>query len=140
MQTQEKSCGAVVYYVDQDENHYLLICHRNGGHWAFAKGHVEAGETEIETAQREIQEETGLNVTIDPRFRTSVSYSPSPGVQKEVVYFVAESSQLTVTQQIEEVTNVLWLPYSLALERLTYENDRDILTQAQQYLLTKEGE
>ena len=69
-----------------------------------------------------------------------MSYSPSPGVQKEVVYFVALSDQLTVTQQIEEVTNVLWLPYSLALERLTYENDRDILTQAKQYLLTKEGE
>ena len=41
----EKSCGALVVRMGNDEPEILLIKH-NGGHWAFPKGHVEAGETE----------------------------------------------------------------------------------------------
>ncbi|MBD3304395.1 NUDIX domain-containing protein, partial [Candidatus Woesearchaeota archaeon] len=39
---------------------YLLVKHKEGGHWDFPKGHAEEGETEEETALREIYEETGL--------------------------------------------------------------------------------
>ena len=40
----------------------VLLRHRFGGHWSFPKGHVEAGETERQTALREVKEETGLTV------------------------------------------------------------------------------
>ena len=53
----------------------------------FPKGHMEPGETEEETAKREIREETGLLVRLDPGFRRSVRYSPKPGVDKDVIYF-----------------------------------------------------
>ena len=56
----EKSCGAVVLRKNQGRLQVLLIKHINGGHWAFPKGHVERGETEEQTALREIKEETGL--------------------------------------------------------------------------------
>ena len=61
----EKSCGAVVLRKNQGRLQVLLIKHINGGHWAFPKGHVEPGETEEQTALREIKEETGLSVTLD---------------------------------------------------------------------------
>ena len=57
----EKSCGALVVRRGKNETEILLIKH-NGGHWAFPKGHVEAGESEEQTALREVQEETGLTV------------------------------------------------------------------------------
>ena len=69
----EKSCGAVVYRMEDGSPEILLIKHRNGGHWAFPKGHVEKNETESETALREIQEETGLAVDLDTGFRETVT-------------------------------------------------------------------
>ena len=46
----EKSCGAVVYRETGEQIEILLIRHKNGGHWAFPKGHVEKKETEEDTA------------------------------------------------------------------------------------------
>ena len=46
----EKSCGAIVYRKYHGNLEILLIKHVNSGHWSFPKGHVEAGETEVETS------------------------------------------------------------------------------------------
>jgi bis(5'-nucleosidyl)-tetraphosphatase len=69
----------------------LLIKHVNSGHWSFPKGHVEGTETEVETAKREIKEETAIDVLIDPTFRETVSYFPKRDTQKTVVYFIARA-------------------------------------------------
>ena len=58
----EKSCGAIVYRKYHGNTEILLIKHINSGHWSFPKGHVEAGESEAETARREIKEETNFSV------------------------------------------------------------------------------
>lgn len=123
----EKSCGAVVYRQRDSWVEVLLICHKNGGHWAFPKGHVEKAETEVETAQREIREETGLKVKVDTGFRHVVAYSPKPGVMKDVVYFAAESSGGKTTAQEEEVTGIRWERPQEALGHITYENDQEVL-------------
>ena len=68
--TFEKSCGAIVYRKHHGNTEILLIKHINSGHWSFPKGHMEQGESETETALREIKEETGLDVLLDPTFRT----------------------------------------------------------------------
>ena len=73
MMTLEKSCGAIVFRKFHGNVEILLINHANGGHWSFPKGHVEDGETEVETATREIFEETGLTVT-DYRYRGIVTF------------------------------------------------------------------
>lgn len=131
---QEKSCGAVVYRLEKGEPRFLLIRHVNGGHWAFPKGHVEKDETETETALREIREETGLAVTLRTDFRQAVSYSPKPGVTKDVVYFLARAAEDAVSRQQEEVSDSRWLPETEALELVTYPNDRVILQAAVDHL------
>lgn len=88
MKRHEKSCGAVVFRNSAGGPAFLLIRHVNGGHWAFPKGHMEPGESEEETAIREIREETGLSVRLDTGFRRAVRYAPKPGVDKDVVYFL----------------------------------------------------
>ena len=87
----EKSCGAIVYRKFHGNTEILLIKHVNSGHWSFPKGHVEAGETEIETAKREVMEETAIDVMIDPTFRETVTYSPKKDTLKVVVYFLAKA-------------------------------------------------
>lgn len=133
----EKSCGAIVYHQQKDQINYLLIRHVNGGHWAFPKGHVEPAEKENQTALREIREETGLDVDINTDFREVVAYTPKEGYWKEVVYFLAESEEIHVQQQIIEVTDFAWLSYDEALNQLTYDNDRHLLKKASDYLSEK---
>ena len=133
----EKSCGAVIVRQTDTGREILLIRHRNGGHWAFPKGHVEKDETEEQTALREIREETGLAVKLDTGFRMVVTYSPKPGVMKDVVYFAAELTGGTAQMQAEEVTDMRWVTPTKADALITYENDKDILRKYQAYLDTK---
>lgn len=127
---QEKSCGVIVYYKEK----FLLIQHRNGGHWAFPKGHVEAGETEEETALREVLEETGLRVQLKGNFRESTSYSPKRGIKKEVVYFLGEATTFEVVVQKEEVTDYLWVETEETNCYLTFDNDKKIAKKARDIL------
>lgn len=122
----EKSCGAIVYR-ERDGLEVLLIKHKNGGHWAFPKGHVEKKETEEETALREIKEETGLKVKLDTGFRQAVAYSPKPGVWKDVIYFAALCDSEKMRAQPEEVLELRWEPPFQALATVTYDSDREIL-------------
>lgn len=129
----EKSCGAVIYRKQKGELEILLIQHKNGGHWAFPKGHVEKKETEEETALREIREETGLKVKLDTGFRASVTYSPKPDVMKDVIYFAAKADSDKVKAQQEEVLDIRWEAPEKAVELVTFANDREILKDFLEY-------
>jgi 8-oxo-dGTP pyrophosphatase MutT (NUDIX family) len=129
----EKSCGAVVYKIENN-NVYILIEKMKRGHYSIPKGHVENNETEVETALREIKEETNLEVTIDTNFREVVTYSPYAGCMKDVIFFIAiaESEQL-INQEIE-VSELIWLKPIEAINILTHYSDKEVLKKALLYL------
>lgn len=129
----EKSCGAVVFRREKD-GFVFLVETMQLGHISLPKGHVEAGETEEETARREIWEETSLRVRVDTRFRRTIRYSPRPGAQKDVVFFTAEAEEGNITPQPEEVRRAEFLPMEEALGILTYDSDREVLRAAAAYL------
>ncbi len=121
----EKSCGAIIFDGDK-----VLVLQQTAGHWGFPKGHVEKDETEIETAKREIKEETNLEVEINEKYRYSERYSPAEGIEKDVIYFIAKKTGGEIKAQEEEVQRIEWLKYEEALERLTYDNSRELLKKA----------
>ncbi len=132
----EKSCGAVVFRTKNERLQILLIRHVNGGHWAFPKGHVEKGETEEQTARREILEETGLSVILDNRYRQVVTYSPKKDVVKDVVYFVAHApSEVTAVAQESEISQVRWVDADKAVEYVSFDNDKKVLMGAIEHYL-----
>ena len=132
----EISCGAIVYrYLGTDL--YILMIQMNVGHWSFPKGHVEGNESELETAVREVKEETNIDIIIDRNFREMTTYSPLSGVLKDVVYFVASPISNHLVAQEEEVSDVKWVHSDDALNIVTYESDRNILYQAIQYIKEK---
>lgn len=122
----EKSCGAIICR-EEEQPRVLLIRHRNGGHWGFPKGHVEDGETEEETACREIYEETGLKAKLDTGFRRIVTYSPKPQVMKDVIYFAATPDGGRLKRQEAEVEDIRWATLGEALELVTFETDKQVL-------------
>lgn len=118
----EKSCGAVII----DENKVLLVKH-NLGHISFPKGHIEVGETEEETAFREVLEETGLEVEIDSSVKKTITYSPKENVIKDVVYFKAKVKNGVIKPQTEEISEVIWSNITDAFNLITYKDDKEVL-------------
>ena len=131
----EKSCGAVVWRRGNDNQLYILmIRHRHGGNRSFPKGHMERGETEYMTAVREVYEETAVQIRINSDFRETVHYSPMPGVEKEVVYFLTETAQTEIRPRQGEIAKVEWVPLEEVERSLTHENDKIIFRAAVQKL------
>ncbi len=85
-----KSCGVLPYRVVNSEREYLIVFEAFSHCWSLPKGHMEAGETEAETAQRELLEETGLTATLDTSATAVIEYPISPVAKKQVVFFRGE--------------------------------------------------
>lgn len=135
---EEKSCGCVIFARGAAVPTVLITQNKKGLHWSFPKGHVERGETEIQTAVREVREETGLAVEPYPDFTIVNRYRASSRAQKTVIYFVAAAEiDAQLRLQASEVRAARWLPLEQARETLTHENDRKILQDAANYFKTR---
>ena len=132
----EKSCGAVVYMGKGERRQYLLIENRRHN-WGFPKGHIEPGEDEMDTAAREIFEETGLCPAFVHGFRQTVSYYVKDAIRKTAVYFVAETSDDDVTIPAGEISSYRFAPLSDALPQLTYKSEKALLIKAENFLQEK---
>lgn len=126
----EKSCGAVVYRETDIGVEFLAVKSKASGDWGFPKGHVEEGESEEETAKREVLEETGLSIILHDDFRTTVGYTMPNGITKEVVYFIGKALEHTVRIQIEEIQEYRWLNFNDMFQLITFENTREVLMRA----------
>jgi 8-oxo-dGTP diphosphatase len=94
--------------------------------WSFPKGKQERGETDEETARREVQEETGLTCRLGVELPT-VRYRLADRRRKVVRYWA-----MTVESQVDrapdhEVDEWRWCPRSEADDLLTYDRDRVVL-------------
>lgn len=134
----EKSCGAVVFRRVASGVQYLLIKNKRSENWGFPKGHIEQGETERQTATREVLEETGLHINILPEFSAKSEYSIQGRVEKFVTIFLATSEDTALKIQEEEIDDYAWADYVNALKILKFDNDRSIMRQANKFLKRKE--
>ena len=63
----EKSVGLIIFrYNNRDKEIQYLVLYRRGTYWNFPKGKVDRGESEAETARREVMEETQLKIISEP--------------------------------------------------------------------------
>lgn len=126
----EKSAGAVVFHRN-GEPQYLLL---HAKHWEFPKGLIDAHESEQDAAVREVREETGLDILLEPEFKETVQYfyrrkEGGALVKKQVVYFLGEARvrEHKISWEHQEAR---WVKMEQGLELLEYENLREILKRA----------
>lgn len=132
---EQHSAGIIVYCIKDYEIRYLIL-HYVSGHWDLAKGKLEAGETNMQAAHRELHEETGLTSQVIPGFEESLSYifkERGKIVKKTVTFFVGETNQQTVRLSREH-QGYLWLSYEKAYEKLTYTNAKELLVHVDEFL------
>ena len=134
----EYSCGAVVFTRIGGEPHYVLVRAKNQpeGCHGFPKGHMEPGETEEQTALREIYEEVGLRVRLLPGFRAVTEYQlpAPPNTRKRVVFFLAEYEGQETTVQESELAAITIAPWPQALELTEFADSKRSLTEAHEFL------
>ncbi|AIG25739.1 NUDIX domain-containing protein [Brevibacillus laterosporus] len=132
----EISAGGVVYRKRDGEISLLMIKDRFGK-VTVAKGKQELGETLMQTAIREIEEETGIQGELGPLLEV-VHYTYQHPIQqilieKEVHYYLVKALTDQVTVQVEEIDAVQWLKPEAAWElheQAGYENNRSVLRKA----------
>jgi len=140
----EKSAGAIVFRKEEGKIYYLLL-HYPGfrgdrTHWDFPKGQIEKGESMVDTAKREVKEETGIReLRILPGLKETMKYFfkfKGKNIMKFVTFFLAESKRKSVKLSCEHI-GFKWLPYEDAIEQLTYNNAKEILKKADRFLSRK---
>jgi 8-oxo-dGTP pyrophosphatase MutT (NUDIX family) len=132
----EKSAGIVLFRNDSDKNEFLLLNYPQG-HWDFVKGKIEQNETSHETALRETKEETGItNIEFVDGFEESVEYDfrfKKEDIHKKVIFFLAKTNEKNIKLSHEH-NDYLWLEYNDALKKTTFENAKNVLTKANEFL------
>ena len=131
----EYSCGAVVFTRAGGQILFVIV-QEQAGAYSFPKGHMENSETELETARREVFEETGLNPDFLPGFREVDEYdlAEKPGTRKRVTYFLAEYKDKPLIPRQGEIRRIRLLPYDQALRCFQHEGTRSVLTRALAFL------
>ena len=104
----ETSCGVIPYRYHNGQREYLILL-QNNHFWSFPKGHMEPGETQEQTALRELFEETGLQASLIPGKKAEVAYDlPSVNRKKQVVLYLGKTKG-TVRLQESEVCKYKWV-------------------------------
>ena len=137
---EERAAGFVVFREADDGRVYLVLLHRDGGHWAFPKGRLEPGETQAEAARREIREETGISdISSIQGFLARSRYRVIRGgrsLEKTVDYFLGRTDAVAVRLSNEHV-QAEWLDLGRARARLTHAESRRVLEEADAFLETR---
>jgi 8-oxo-dGTP diphosphatase len=123
-----RAAGAVLWRETSERVIELAIIHRpRYDDWSLPKGKMEPGETAVQCAFREVLEETGIRTRFS-RHLGAVEYLES-GTKKRVQYWAAEArGAINSFTPNEEVDQLAWLPIELALEKVTHESDKEIIT------------
>ena len=137
----DMSMGVIVFYRFPRSVKYLIIKHKKG-HWAFPKGHPEKGETKLETALRELEEETGVSKInlLKKRIllKEQYKFTDKKGVKilKKVNYFIAEAKNKKVKLDLKEVTDFKWATLKAGLVKITFNESKSIFKKADKIVKT----
>jgi len=120
-----EAAGAVILKGEK-RNLRIAVIHRpHRSDWSFPKGKIDFPETKAAAAVREVFEETGLRITL---------HQPLPeqnyvfdGADKTVYYWRARLISDDPFVPNDEADELVWLSPTQAIEKLTYDVDKDLV-------------
>lgn len=141
--TNDQSFGIIPYVIEDEQIKYLIIHHQKG-HWAFPKGHAEENETPLETASRELLEETGItasDINPDQTFIERYVFTDPKTkklINKKVTFFLGKAETTTVKIQDEELQGYAWVTLDEAMDLATFNQAKQLIKKVDNYLTTNQ--
>lgn len=134
----EKSVGLIVFRRNPQEGIQYLVLYHRGSYWNFPKGKMEAGESEIETGLRELQEETGLvGVKVIDGFREQTEFffkenraGKSELIRKDFILYLGEASMSAELKLSSEHNGYAWYDFKTASKFVKFKRTKEILAEA----------
>ena len=103
-----RSCGVIPFRRTENGPEFLIVLQTNHC-WSFPKGHMEAFESETETALRELFEETGLRADLLPVPGITFQYPVNSLTTKQVILFPGPvRGELALRES--EILDSRWVP------------------------------
>jgi len=132
----EHSAGMVLYRERKGKREYLLLKSTyRSTFWGFPKGLIEAGESELQTALREVSEETGLfEIEVISGFEEKTHFWKTvkgKKVYKEVIWFLGKVLDKNDGKVSSEHEELVWLPFEEAIVRVTHKQEKELLRKAE---------
>ena len=119
-----RGAGGVVFNARGD----VLLLHHIGGDWVFPKGHIDAGESVLGAALREVEEEAGVRATCPDETATRTTRYTNPrGQARLITWFplLTEATKPTLRERLFPEGG--FFAPDEALRRLSFEEDRALL-------------
>ncbi len=127
----DSAFGVIPIWNDGGTNRFLLVQSKRTKEWAFPKGHPEGQETELQSALRELQEETGISeIELIPNISYTDKYNfarEGQRYEKTVKLFAGKVKDPKVTIQEKEILAYKWADLDESIKTISFERSREIL-------------
>ena len=134
-----KIAGGVVLNKNKD----ILIVNQRGNSWSLPKGHVESGETLLETAKREIYEESGIKNLIYisklgnySRYRIGLDLNDCQSELKDIHIFLFETDEMNLNPVDEHNPEAKWVLPENVSGFLTHKKDKSFFEEIKMKFLS----
>lgn len=121
-----KSYGVIPIFKDKDGFYILLVKNSKGGHWGLPKGTPEKDEKPIDTAKRELSEETGIgdiDIKLEPTLKEKYDFEQNGTVyNKTNTYYLGFVSEMTESNQLDEIDELKWVKIDKVQNTLTHQS------------------
>ena len=135
---EQHSAGGLVVKKKGNRPQICLVSKKGGRVWAFPKGRVDEGETLEQTAVREVLEETGHEASIIDKLDTIEYYfflkENNTFYHKTVTFYLMKLTKENAQERDEEADSVGWYDAGVAKKKLSYLNEKKILSKAESLL------
>lgn len=141
MTVEHISCGVIPVFRRGQTWEFFVVQHKTGN-WAFPKGHREPGESEEQTARRELAEETGIHQVV---LHTAQTFTEDYTWEREgeknhkvATYFLGLAADHTIAIQRAELADGRWIPADEVENVLTFPESQKVFRQAWKVLLSQQ--
>ena len=140
-----RAAGIIIYRVVNDlQPEILLLKTAYNKEWAPPKGHIDPGESDLDTAFRETDEEAGIkqaDITLHENFKEELHYVIKKSIytedlnkEKTSVYFLGRVNSTQSVILSNEHIDYKWVTFQDAIATAKFENYSSLYTSAQNYL------
>jgi ADP-ribose pyrophosphatase YjhB (NUDIX family) len=123
----EATAGGIVWRKNQKTGKVEILLHKDPKErWTIPKGHIEAGETAREAAEREIREETGLQEMKVMKWLGKINFQyrrqNSLILMTTHIYLVEARGDTNKLQKEDFMKSIGWMDANEALDKIEYED------------------